>query len=53
MIGESELAKLLVSPLLSESQAGVSESFSQRTVVSIVQDNIDTKPPPSNKQVIG
>ena len=53
MIGESELAKLLASPLLSESRSGVSESFPQRTVVSIAQDNIDTNPPPSNKQVIG
>ena len=40
MIGESELTRLLGFHLLSESQAGVSESFPQGAVVTVVEENI-------------
>lgn len=46
MIGESELTRLLEFHFLSESQAGVSESFLQRTVVTTVEENIDATPHP-------
>lgn len=46
MIGESELTRLLEFHFLSESQAGVSESFPQRTVVTTVQENINATPHP-------
>lgn len=46
MIGESELTRLLEFHLLSESQTGVSESFPQRTVVTMIQENIDATPHP-------
>ena len=46
MIGESELTRLLEFHLFSESEAGVSESFPQRTDVTTVQENIDAMPHP-------
>ena len=40
------LTRLLEFHLLSESQTGVSESFPQRTVVTMIQENIDATPHP-------